>query len=472
MKSKYKDLSINTLIFTISSFGSKFITFFFVPLYTAVLSTSEYGNVDLMTTTAQLLIPVLTLNVQDAVLRFTLDKEYKKEDVITVSSRIIGISAAGLFVILCIIKWKNIFNLTDNYLIFLFFAYVMGTVNNSLSMYLKSTNQMKLIGVCGVVNTIIACIANIILLLVIKEGVNGYMIAYIAGTFVANVGMFVFGHIWRDLKHGKWNKNIAKAMFAYGTPLVVNSIAWWVNNASDRYILTFFCGTALNGIYSVSYKIPSILSLIQTTFYNAWSVSAITEYDKNDSDGFIGNVFTLYSAACIMCCSGIMLFNIFIASFLYTNDFFVAWKYVPLLLVGTVFNGLGLFVGCIFTAVKRTKDISITTLIGAGINTILNFALIPFLGATGAAFATLIGYFMVFVVRLNRLKGIIKMKVNWLPFVFSLIVLTLQCIFATFIESSFIQLPCVIIILLINRRLFVKIIIVIRNKTVKLITKK
>lgn len=464
MKNKYKDLSVNTLIFTISSFGSKFISFFLVPLYTAILTTSEYGSVDLMTITAQLLIPVLTLNVQDAVLRFTLEKDYKKEDVITVSCRTILVSSTILLAILGIVEYTNIFSLSINYLVFLFFAYLMGTINNSLSMYLRSTNQMKLIGICGVINTLVACIANIILLLVIKLGVNGYMIAYISGTFVANIGMFALGHVWTDLKHGHWNKEIAKLMFTYGFPLVFNSIAWWINNASDRYILTFFCGTALNGIYTVSYKIPSILSMIQSTFYNAWSVSAITEYDKNDNDGFIGNVFSFYTIACIIFCSGIMMFNVFIAKIIYSNEFFVAWKYVPLLLVGTVFNGLGLFIGCIFTAVKRTKDISTTTLAGACINTVLNFALIPIIGATGAAFATLVGYFAVFAVRLNKLKGIVKMKVNWMPIVISTIILCGQCGLATFVENSFIQIPFVIAILVINRNIFIKIIGMLKKK--------
>mgnify|MGYP000054919447 FL=1 len=57
-KSKYHDLSRNTLLFTISSFGSKIISFLLVPLYTHVLSTTDYGTVDLMTTTVQLLIPI------------------------------------------------------------------------------------------------------------------------------------------------------------------------------------------------------------------------------------------------------------------------------------------------------------------------------------------------------------------------------------------------------------------------------
>ncbi len=46
-QSKYKNLSMNTLLFTISSFGAKIISFLLVPIYTSVLSTKDYGNVDL-----------------------------------------------------------------------------------------------------------------------------------------------------------------------------------------------------------------------------------------------------------------------------------------------------------------------------------------------------------------------------------------------------------------------------------------
>ena len=72
-KNKYRDLSKNTILFTINSFGSKIISFLLVPLYTYVLSTSDYGTADLVTSTVSLLVPVLTLNVQDAVLRFSLE---------------------------------------------------------------------------------------------------------------------------------------------------------------------------------------------------------------------------------------------------------------------------------------------------------------------------------------------------------------------------------------------------------------
>ena len=67
MNKKYRDLSINTLVFFIGNVGSKVVTFLLVPLYTAVLTTNEFGSVDLMTTTVQLLIPILSLNIQDGI---------------------------------------------------------------------------------------------------------------------------------------------------------------------------------------------------------------------------------------------------------------------------------------------------------------------------------------------------------------------------------------------------------------------
>ena len=87
---KVKTLSINTFLFAMNTLGTKFIAFFLVPLYTYVLSTEEYGKLDLMGVTSQLLVPFLTLNIRDAVLRFTLDKENEPEEVIGIGLKVFG----------------------------------------------------------------------------------------------------------------------------------------------------------------------------------------------------------------------------------------------------------------------------------------------------------------------------------------------------------------------------------------------
>ena len=80
-KNKYKNLSKNVALFTVSSFGSKIIAFLLVPLYTSILSTEEYGTADLILETVSLLIPILTIDIQDAVLRFTIGNGDKKNTI-------------------------------------------------------------------------------------------------------------------------------------------------------------------------------------------------------------------------------------------------------------------------------------------------------------------------------------------------------------------------------------------------------
>ena len=89
---RYKYLLKNTGLLTISNFASKVLVFLLVPLYTSVLSTEEYGIYDLIVSTVSLLYPLLTLNIVDAVMRFTMDKDVDKKQVAYIGIRYVGIS--------------------------------------------------------------------------------------------------------------------------------------------------------------------------------------------------------------------------------------------------------------------------------------------------------------------------------------------------------------------------------------------
>jgi O-antigen/teichoic acid export membrane protein len=203
-------------------------------------------------------------------------------------------------------------------------------------------------------------------------------------------------------------------MTVFSFPLIFNVLAWWINNASDRYILTWISGVAASGIYAVAYKIPNILSVFQSIFYQAWSISAVKEFDRDDTDGFNGNVYTLMSFSMSAACSGLLILNVPISGFLYGDAFLDAWKYAPPLLLSVVFNAMSLFIGGIFTAVKDTKTLATTTIFGAVFNTVLNFILIPRFSAYGAAIATLAGYIAVWIMRYGILRKHIRIRVNLL----------------------------------------------------------
>ena len=438
MRQKNKSLLKNIGIFTLGSFTSNAISFLMIPLYTSVLSTSEFGSVDLMSSTASLLSPILLLSIQDATLRFTMDNNYKKEDVLSTSLNVVLKGTTILTIAIVLIGIVRIFPVSNQYLLFLWMIFVLGAISSIFNLYLKAENKAKIIACSGIIGTIAVCSCNYLFLVVLKYGVAGYMFSNVISLLLQIIYQLITGKIYKDIHFKKYN-NISKPMIRYSSPLIANSISWWVNNASDRYILTAVRGIAESGIYTVAYNIPTILTLFQNIVYNAWSISAIAEFDENDTDGFIGRNYELYSCISILICSILLVMNIPLARFLYKGDFFNAWKCVSFLLLGTVFSGISQFEGSLYAAVKETRLVAKTTVVGAITNTILNIVLICIFGAIGAAISTCVGYCITWLLRTMFMQRFVKMKVNWKKHFILLAFLVCQTIYATFDSKSNVQ---------------------------------
>ena len=78
---RYKKLLSNTAILAIGTFASKFLVFFMMPLYTRYLLPEEYSTADLISQTANLLIPLACAGIADGIFRFALDKSEDKKSV-------------------------------------------------------------------------------------------------------------------------------------------------------------------------------------------------------------------------------------------------------------------------------------------------------------------------------------------------------------------------------------------------------
>ena len=125
MKKKYSALLKNIGLFTIGSFGSKIISLIMLPLYTTLLTTSDYGTVDIIQSTTQLLMPLLLLSIQDATLRFGMDSSYKKSDVLSTTINIISKGTLVLLIGIFFVSCGNIINLSLECWIFFFLTFCM-----------------------------------------------------------------------------------------------------------------------------------------------------------------------------------------------------------------------------------------------------------------------------------------------------------------------------------------------------------
>lgn len=467
--SKYGYLAKNTVLFTISSFGSKILVFLLVPLYTSILSTADYGIADLITTTATLLIYVFTINIADSVLRFAIDQKTEQESYLSYGLKVLfcGSLIFGTIIVamwqLQILEWK------EYCYFFLFLQFFSTAIYQIISNYLRAIDDIKGVAISGIVTTAVTVLFNILLLLVWKKGLVGYLISMVLGPLVASA--YCFLRVNRPLSfilRKNPSRDERKAMRNYSIPLIFNGVAWWMNNSIDKYFVTAICGAAQNGIYAVSYKIPTILTVFHSIFSQAWNLSAIKEFDRNDKDGFFAKTYSTYNAVLVILCSGLILFNIPIARILFAKDFFIAWKYSSVLLISIVFSALSGFLGSIFTAVKDSKIFAVSTVISAMANCILNAILIPIWGIQGAAIATAISFFMIWIIRLICTRKYIKWKLNLFVDIVAYIVLTIQVIVEHFEGHGYLaQLVCMSILLLLYRKQFLASMKLIINKFAK-----
>ncbi|MCD7806575.1 MAG: polysaccharide biosynthesis C-terminal domain-containing protein, partial [Lachnospiraceae bacterium] len=100
------------------------------------------------------------------------------------------------------------------------------------------------------------------------------------------------------------------------------------------------------------------------------------------------------------------------ARILYASEYYERWIYTPVLLFSFVFHALAGFLGTIYTSAKETKFLFGSAVAAALVNIGLNFALIPGLGAMGAAWATLISYFVMWLVRLLDSRRFIRLDIS------------------------------------------------------------
>jgi O-antigen/teichoic acid export membrane protein len=409
MKEQYKKLGKNTAWMIIGNFASKLLSFFLVPLYTYYLSTSDYGVADLMTTTISLLSPILTIAASEGILRFTLDDESDKGKIFTIS---IMISGFGLFILLLFSPVIIRYSKFEQYY-FLFLLYYISNISSLLfQQFVKGLNKIKEYAISGFLHTLVGVGLNVLFLAILHKGVNGYLYAMIIGAASPAVYLFIKLKLWSFFRKPRLiEKEIVIKYIKYCLPLVVNQLSWWVNNSSDKYILTYYCGTSASGIYSVAYKLPSLIATITTIFYSAWQISAIDEFGSSQSIKFFSNVYKRYTSLLIISSSFLILIVKILAKYLFSKDFYYAWSYAVILIIAAIFQSLGSFVGTIYTSAMKPKAIFSTTLIGALINTILNFLLIPKFAAYGAAIATLIGYLSILFIRIIDSKKYLPMEV-------------------------------------------------------------
>ena len=412
MEKRYKNLLSNSILFLIANFGSKLISFILVPYYTHVLSTAEYGTVDILVATVSLLSPIVTFGIGDVITMYLVRREVEESEILTNSTIIIILGN----ILVCIVYPFLLLSETFKEYIFQFiFLTILTSLYAILQSYVRGIGRVKAFAFSGIMYTAVLAVCNILFLLVFKLGITGYLLSMIFAYIVPV--LFLLSMIdLRQFNISKFDKKLIREIMILSIPLIPNAVLWWLMNISDKYAISFFLGLAMNGIYSVAHKLPSIISVVYSIFQQAWQLTTFELSEKEERSVVYTNIFELLTGVLFVSSSFLLILGRIYVEYFCEKTYLEAWLLIPILLYSAIFNSLSGFLGSSYILMKNTKGALRVTTVGVLINVVLNLIFVQLFGLVGAAVATCIGFAYMSVKKYLDTREFVEIKFNKIRF--------------------------------------------------------
>ncbi len=436
---KYKKLAMNTVIFAIGSFGSKLLVLFLTRLYTANINPSDSSTKELLEISANFLIPIFTLSMADAIIRFGLDKNYNKKEVFTSACCLSGAGLVLMFIISPLLGLVSFLDYLNGYTIMLLVYICTSAFRSLCSQFVRARGMVKLFSFDGILTTLTLFIFNIIFISHLGMGVKGFMLSVILSDFCSAIFLFAVAKLYNFLNIRYFNRDLAKIMLGFAVPLIPTAVMWIITGFSDRIFIRYMepardsvvLGEAAAGIYGYATKIPNLISMVSTIFFHAWNMSAITENDSDDRSSFYEKVFSVYQSVMFIAAGFLVAAVQLVTPLIVTSENFgeyaTVYMYTPILVSAVLMMCFNQFLSSIYTATKHTKNSFWTSLIACVVNIVLNAVLIPNFGIQGASVATLVSYFVCYAIRIIDARRYVPFKVDFRLFVLNTAVLLALC---------------------------------------------
>lgn len=461
---KTKSLIKNTSMLVIGKLCTQFITFLLIPLYTYKLNTEDYGSVDLVTVVASFLVPVLSLQLEQALFRFIIDAKKKSEIKHLISS-------VFFFEILISIIFTGVFGIISHFINIKYLAFWIVIVIQQMFSQLmlqitRGFGEFKDYSIASFLSAVVTIVTNIITVVWLELGAVGMLFSTFFSLLVVTIYLMWRIHVFKYISLKNVSKKVLKTLLKYSLPLILYALSWNVMNALDRIVISSTIGLKYNGIYSVAHKYPTALATILSLFSVSWSENISRYLNEKDCDVYINSIYKKY---CSIVWSGIgVIISIMPLIYIFINENYYSGLYqTPILFISVVLSSVGGFYSGIFIADKNSKDLGVTNIIAVVINGVIGFSLIDYFGLYAASGSTMISNLFILVVLKRKLNKKIKMNLES-KIIMQLTTLILISLLTTYSRILAVQLVGMIITIsfavVINRKLVLSVLEYIKRK--------
>ncbi|QYF84826.1 oligosaccharide flippase family protein [Brevibacterium sp. PAMC21349] len=406
-----KRLAFNTFLYFIGNLSSRLLGFFLLPVYTTYLSPKDYGEVDLIFTYTSILIPLFTLQISFAGVRFLFETEnvLKKKEIVS-NSFFIHMLGMIIFVFLYTIFWL----ITGyEYGIYVLIYVLLNSLVQILQQLLRGLRENVIFTISGTIGTAVQLSANILFIVGLGLKSIALLLSPIISFIIIILMIIIKTDIKKYISFHSINKIKLFEMLKYSIPLIPDAICWWVLMGFGRIFLNSTHGPDSVGIYAVANKFPGLITTLYSVFNLAWQENSFVEYDKADRDRYYSSIYNGMLKFILPIIIVLIPFINIVSPFLLGESFEESYLYIPILLIGALFNIMSTFYGSGFESAKQTKGIMVSTFIAMATNVFFTYLLVPKYSILGVSIAFVLSYFVLLIIRVIRSKKFFSIKVEF-----------------------------------------------------------
>ena len=410
----------NTLVFALGGLAVKAVSLVLMPLYTTALTAGEYGTAELLNSAIEIVLPLLSLGVVEALYRFSIDDDVAKDELFANSLLVLGGGIVGTAVLCAFagVVW-GVEHVVSFFVLFCSVCFFKATTQLA-----RGLGHVRRYVVYGLINAVAMVVATYLLLFRAHLGVDGYLWSFTIGYLVGGMVAFLGSAEYRLLVPFRADRVLLRRMLVYSLPLVPNLLSWWLVSVSGRYVVLWGSGVVAAGLFTAASKMPALVNIVASVFQQAWQYSTAREIGSPDRGAFFGAVLRGYSLATLSAAGLVIALNRPISRLMLQAEFSEGWRYVPLLMLVASFGVISIFFESFYQALKNSGVLMVSTMLGAVVNVVLAVVLVPFMGPWGAGLAGAVAYALVLVVRARDLRGRIDLPIDRPRLTYQLVLLS------------------------------------------------
>ncbi len=394
MAPRLRSLASQSLTYGLGGFASRIVGFFLVPVYVSYAGRNAFGVVELVMSAIAAAAIVLRLGITASMSRFTLG-DPEREDwspvIHTVFAFVMAASTLALAIGLLLLNPLASLLGVDRSVALVGLIGLWVSMNyDVVARVYRIERRARSFVVFTLLNVAVTVVLTIVLVIGLHQKALGLMVGNFGGSALVYACLLVARRHTVGVRH--FDRNVLRQVMHYSLPLMPAGLALWGLNFADRAQIQGLSTTAELGSYAVAAKVALGVMLAVGAFQTAWPPFAHSIRGEQTAKQTFRQVFTYWAVVMGWAVSALTLISAPYIRRAFPGNVGDAIPVVPLLMGGAVLYGGFMVVNIGVTFSKKTRMTPVISTIAAAVNIGLNFYFIPTWGIVGAGLTTVIGY--------------------------------------------------------------------------------